>query len=543
MKRIVSVLLVLIMVLSMFTGCKKEEQKSVEGDGKITVGLKQDATIPDYDTNALTKYLEEVTGLEIQWEYFSSSEDNAKRQITLMCSGGEKLPDVLLGIQMGHYMVNQFGEDGYFIDLTELMEDYAPNYQKAMSQLSAEQQKYVKDKLVNTVDGNIYAMPSYAAFTTIDDQQSMMYINQKWLDAVGMKNPTTIQELEAVLTAFATKDPNGNGKADELPMLAQQAGRNWILNAFVEYDETTFNVKDGKVWDPVYTDEFRKGVQYVNSLVSKGLCHEYGFTLSTQEIKNLISPVDGSPIQVGIFAGHPESMTNVASNALDEFVPLGVLKDATGSGLGGYNIINSPQVSFDAVITSDCKDPEEAMLFLDALYSDECVARQRHGEKDVHWKYSEGVGADGKSKSYIEVIDSNAFFDGSMNATLHNLLGIRTFANYMPIVEQEGNGIPGNRVSQANRIGRQSFDVLYNSGKMTEYNLDGMIYTNEEYDSREKLAGKSNAYMQEKTTLFMQCLKDPYSDTEWNEFLTELTSTGRSELMKIAQSAYNRATK
>ena len=543
MKRIVSLLLTLIMVLGLFTGCKKEEAKVAKGDGKITVGLKQDTTIPDYDTNALTKYLEEVTGLEIKWEYFSSNEDNAKRQITLMCSGGEKLPDVFLGIQMGHYMVNQFGEDGYFIDLTELMEDYAPNYQKAMSQLSKEQQKYVKEKLVNTVDGNIYAMPTYSAFTTVDDQQSMMYINKKWLDAVGMGIPKTIQELEAVLTAFATKDPNGNGKADELPMLAQQAGRNWIMNAFVEYDETTFNVKDGKVWDPVYTEEFRKGVQYINGLVSKDLCHEYGFTLSTQEIKNLISPTDGSPVQVGIFAGHFESMTNPASNALDEFVSLGALEDASGKGLGGYNIINNPQVSFDAVITSDCKDPEEAMKFLDALYGDECVIRQRYGEKDVHWEYSEGVAADGKSKSYIKVLDTNAFFDGSMNATLHNLLGIRTFANYLPIVEQDGNYVAGNRISQVNRIMKDSFNTLYNSGKRTEYNLDGMIYTNEEYDSREAKAGKSNAYMMEKTTLFMQCLKDPYNDNEWNEFLTELTSTGRKELMKIAQSAYDRANK
>lgn len=542
-RKIVSLLLVLIMALGMFTGCKKKEEGTVKGDGKVTVGLKQDTTISDYDTNALTKYLEKVTGLEIEWEYFSSNEDNAKRQITLMCSGGEKLPDIFLGIQMGHYMVNQFGEDGYFIDLTELMENHAPNYQKAMSQLSEKQQKYVKEKLVNTVDGNIYAMPTYSAFTTIDDQQSMMYINQKWLDKVGMSIPTTVEELEQVLIAFATKDPNGNGEADELPMLAQQAGRNWILNAFVEYDETTFNVKDGKVWDPVYTDEFRKGVQYVNNLVSRNLCHEYGFTLSTQEIKNLISPTDGTPVQVGIFAGHPESMTNPASNALDEFTSLGALKDATGSGLGGYNIVNDPQVSFDAVITSDCKDPEEAMMFLDALYDDECVARQRYGEKDVHWEYSEGIGADGESQSYIKILDTNAFFDGSMNATLHNLLGIRTFANYMPIVPQDGKYEAGNRSDQADRVMTESYVNLKNTGKKTEYNLDGMIYTNEEYDKREEKAGKVNAFMQERTTLFMQCLKDPYSDAEWNQFLTELTSTGRKDLMKIAQSAYDRTEK
>lgn len=536
-KRIVSLLLVLVMTLSMFTGCKgKETEKSVQGDGKVTVGIMQDATIPDYDTNALTVYLEEVTGLDIEWEFFSSSLDNTKRQITLMCTGGEKLPDVFLGIRFGHYMVNQFGEDGYFIDLTELMEEYAPNYQKALSNLPKEQQEYVKDKLVNTVDGCTYAMPTYDALEVPDYQQSMMYINKTWLDAVGMESPTTIQELEAVLTAFATKDPNGNGKADEIPMLAQQSARNWILNAFVEYDETTFNVKDGKVWDPVYTDEFRQGVQYVNSLVSRGLCHEYGFTLSGQEIKNLISPTDGSPMQVGIFAGHYEGMTNVSTDALDHFIPLGTLADETG--LGGYNIINEPEVVFEGIITSDCKDPEEAMKFLDAFYIDETVSRQRYGEKGVHWEYEEGTTLYG-GKGYIKVLDTQAFFDGSMNATLHNLLGIKTEWNYISVDDGQPP-IPGDRNSQAERLSQESYEMMKNSGKRREFCLDGLVYTQEEYDMREEKAGKVTTYMSEQTTLFMQCLKDPNNDAEWNEFLTNLTSTGRKDVMKISQSAYDR---
>jgi hypothetical protein len=90
---------------------------------------------------------------------------------------------------------------------------------------------------------------------------------------------------------------------------------------------------------------------------------------------------------------------------------------------------------------------------------------------------------------------------------------------------------------------KESFANMKNVGKKTEYNLDGMVYTNEEYDKREAKAGKVNAFMQERTTLFMQCLKDPYNDSEWNQFLTELTSTGRKELMAISQSAYDRVNK
>ena len=530
----------LVLVILLPAGCKGNDGPGQEeGDGIVTVGLKLDTTIADYDTNGLTKYLEEVTGLNIEFEFFSSNVDNAKRQLTLMCAGQEKLPDVLLGINLGHYMINQFGEDGYFIDLAELIETNAPNFKAAMSKLSEKEQKYIREKLINTSDGkSIFAMPSYC-LPVVDDMQSMMYINKTWLDKVGMSAPANVEELEKVLTAFATKDPNGNGVADEIPMLAQGSAIDWIINAFVQYSTTTFNVTGGKVWDPVYTDEFRKGVQFVSELVKKGLCHEYGFTLSTQEVKNLISPTDGSAMRIGIFAGHPESMTNLQTDALDHYVALGALADATGKG--GYNMINDPLVSFDAVITSDCKDPKEAMKLLDAFYTDECVTRQRFGVKGEDWEYEEGENIFG-SASYCKVLNPNAFFDGSLNATLHNLLGIKTYWNYAPL-RADASNTTNNRTIQASRILGESWNVMQNSGKKREYCLDGLIYTADEYDVRELYAGKSIAYMQENATLFMQGLKDPYDDVLWQEFLTNLTSTKRDLVMNVAQSAYDRIEK
>ena len=38
-----------------------------------------------------------------------------------------------------------------------------------------------------------------------------MYINQTWLDNLGLEVPTNMDELEEVLIAFKEGDPNGNG--------------------------------------------------------------------------------------------------------------------------------------------------------------------------------------------------------------------------------------------------------------------------------------------------------------------------------------------
>lgn len=536
-KRMVGLLLVLVTVLSMFAGCGKKMSNSSKGDGKITVGIPQNATIPDYNTNALTRYLEDVTGLEIEWVYFSSGSGNYAQQVALMCAGGETLPDVMIGMSLGHYSINQFGEDGFFIDLSELMETSAPNYQKAMKGLPKKTQSYIKQKMTNTVDGkSVYAMPSYY-LECIDDMQSMMYINKKWLDAVGMKAPTNIAELEAVCEAFATKDPNGNGKADEMPMLGQEGTRLYVLNAFCQYQSGTYCVDEsGKVWDPVYTDEFRQGISYISDLVKKGYMNELGFTLSATEIKNLISPTDGTVGKVGIFSGHHESMTNASTDVLDDYIALGVLADATGKG--GYNIVREAGTAFTGVISKDCADVEEAMLFMDAFYTDECVTRQRHGEKDVDWYYEEGENAYG-TKSYARCINSQAFFDGTMNCTLGNLQGIMSHWNYL-LVAETAETTDDNRVVQASRLQREAWDIRQNSGKKQAGIVGDLVYTKEEYDEREAKIGKLDSYVGEQMVLFMQGERNAKDDGEWEDFTSTCTTLGRKRMLEIAQNAYKR---
>lgn len=542
-KRIMSLLLVLVMALGLFTGCKKEESSGVAGDGKITVGIPGNATIPDYDTNGLSEYLKDATGLEIEWVEFASGAANYTQQITLMFTGGEELPDVLVGFDgMGHYTVNQFGEDGYIQDLSQLIADgKAPNYSAHLEQLDEKTRKYVIEKGTNTVDGkSFFAMPSVGVAAP-DGQQSMVYINQKWLDAVGMKAPTTIKELEAVCQAFLTKDPNGNGVADEYAMLDVSTNpelRNWIMNAFVEYNSGNFNVKDGKVWDPIMSDEFRQGVKCVNEMTKKGYYNEYGYTLSNTEVKNFISPTDGSECKVGIFGGHPQTCTNAASEVLDEFVAIGPLADETGKG--GYNIIDDLYISWDGFITSSCTDVEEAIMFLDAFYADDCVTTQRYGIKGTHWTEGEGEGLLG-TDSHIKILDGNAFFDGTMNATMGNTLGIMSPQNYYPIKATAEDGMSSNRQVQIDRLLAESWDIMNDSAyKHQEDTLENLVYTQEQYDYRESKSGTCESYISAQTILFMQGERDVNDDKDWNDFKSQIEKLERSKMMGIAQDAYNR---
>ena len=65
-------------------------------------------------------------------------------------------------------------------------------------------------------DGHIYALPKYQRYWP--KNQIRMMINKVWLDNLGLEIPETWDELYDVLVAFKTRDPNGNGVADEIPM-------------------------------------------------------------------------------------------------------------------------------------------------------------------------------------------------------------------------------------------------------------------------------------------------------------------------------------
>ena len=542
-KRIASVLLVIVMALSLFVGCGKTKLAGEIGDGKIKVGVPGNVTIPDMNTNGLSVYMEKATGLDITWDEFANGAANYTQQITLMYTGGEKLPDVMVGFDgMGHYTVNQFGEDGIFVDLSELIADgKAPNYEKALKQTSEATQKFVKEKGTNTVDGkSFYSLPSVTV-PAIDDQQSMVQINKKWLENVGMEVPTNIKELTAVCKAFMEKDANGNGDpSDEIPMLDPKDNpelRDWIINAFVEYNSANFNVKKGKVWDPITSDEFRQAIKCINDFTKKGYYNELSYTASVTEVKNQISPVDGTAGRVGIFGGHMESMTNASTDVLDDYIAIGPLADETGKG--GYNIINDVIVSWDGQITSSCEDLDEAIAFLDAWYVDECVTTQRWGVKGEDWVDAEGKDWFGND-AHIKVINQQAFFDGSQNKTFGNTLGIMTEYNYYAIASKEGDG-SSNRQVQVSRLVAEQWAIRQDSkAKRQEDTLESMVYTTEEYDYRESKNGLCDAYIKENVILFMQGEKDINSDKEWTAFKDQLKKLERPQLMKTIQDSYNR---
>ena len=144
----------------------------------------------------------EVANLEVNWNYVRSGWDEKK---TVILASGD-VPDVFLGWAINDNDIASF--TNVFVPLNDLVEQYAPNIQKMF--LETPDLK----ALATYSDGNLYTLPSLipnrpSSFDTFS-------INKVWLDELGLEVPTTLDEYHQVLKAFKEKDPNGNGKQDEI---------------------------------------------------------------------------------------------------------------------------------------------------------------------------------------------------------------------------------------------------------------------------------------------------------------------------------------
>lgn len=108
--------------------------------------------------------------------------------------------------------------------LLEPLDDKIANYPNLMKNITPEMWDAVKS--VN--DGKTYIIPR----TNVVNHWGYM-INQQWLDKLGLKAPTNLEEFTNVVRAFAKNDPDGNGKADTygLSLSGPDLGRNTIWNA------------------------------------------------------------------------------------------------------------------------------------------------------------------------------------------------------------------------------------------------------------------------------------------------------------------------
>jgi len=182
------------------------------------------ATLKSFGEMTCYKELEKLSNIHIDFQHPPVGQEND--QFNLMIASG-KYPDI---IEHGNWPSAPGGpakylKDGVIIKLNSLIDQYAPNLKKVLTDHPEWRRQILTD------EGDIYGFPFLRTDPSLMVFQGPI-VRKDWLDKLGIKMPVTLDNWHEMLKAIKEKDPNGNGKADEMaftPMLYSQSG---ALDAF-----------------------------------------------------------------------------------------------------------------------------------------------------------------------------------------------------------------------------------------------------------------------------------------------------------------------
>lgn len=488
-------------------------------------------SVEDFDTNEFTKWLEEQTNIDLNLQVIP--QEGSAEKINLVLASGT-YPDVLLGFNLTPAQQAIYGGQGVFLPLNDLIEKYGIETKRAFAENPT-----IRD-VITAPDGNIYSLPNInVCYHCLYDQK--MWLNQEWMDTLGLDTPTTTEEFYQVLKAFKERDPNGNGIADEIPLSTVNGGLNsnqhvasFLMNSFIYknpyHNSSGIFLDNGKVDIAYNKPEFREGLRYIHKLYDEGLIYDQSFTQDPNQHRLL-----GENPDVVILGGapglHPGTFVQTYGDngryLLYEAIP--PLTGPEGVRLTPYNPY--PFITGTFIITKDAKNPEVAFRFADFLYNEETSISAWSGIKDKDWSYvtTGEPGVNGKPAIWT----TSATFGTTQNAHWAQA-GMTYSSSDLRLGVTPENG-------QAYNIEV----ILYEATKKYEpyaVEIDKIIpplfFTNEESAEFADLQNTINTHVNEMIARFT--IGDVSLDNDWDSYIKQLDNMNLKRYLEIYQTAYDR---
>ncbi len=494
----------------------------------LTVLIPQDTNIPDFKTNDMTKKIEQNVNVDLQFQYLPTGND-AQQKFAVMISSGSKLPDLVIGTFLNSVQANVYGQQGYFIALNDLTDKVSINLKPHLDSKDGKAYSpYIYDS-----NGKMYGFPRVVEDLG-NDWSWRYWINQTWLKKLGLSMPKTTDDLYTALKAFKTQDPNGNGKADEIPLIGSKDSWNgmpWrtLMNAFIYVNSAYdyWDVSNGKLSCSYIQPEFLEGLKYMNKLCSEGLLSPLSFTQDQNQEKQILENKDAQI--VGSLPAGSMSIYQVASKRKEDMASVPPL---TGpKGVCWTQAFDSGSPTPAGYITKDCKDPVAAYMAFDYLYQTDLVWQGRFGIKGVDWK-SPDAGAKGlyESLGYQPKIQ----YINSIWGTIQN----HEWGENNPTwrtADMIGGQVWNNNPYDSQYMTAQAVPLY--KGKAPKETVKSIVYTADEMNQIASIKSTLDTYRDQAVAAFITGSR-PLSD--WDNYVKEINNIGLPTFQKVAQKAYDR---
>ncbi len=466
--------------------------------------------------NYAWRAIEEATGIHVEFNLFSGA--NYATQYSLMLVS-EDYPDVAESPIGGGYSGgnDKAIEDGVYVDLAEY-KDLMPNYMRWVNLSKGNTKTAYTDEghMVFFNQAYDHSQATYLGYT----------IRRDWLDDLGLEIPTTLDQWYDVLLAFKENKTGGAAPLD----MGFSGSKGFSTSTYID---GAFNVNGSADCGLIV-----KGTTIESSFRSQGL-YDYLELMRKWYDEGLVDPDFMAPTffwnmerlannEIGFI---PAMYTQVGTFCADagmaeqgcymELMPVPTL-DGTERHIYSKGVWASGMgMPGGAVIFADSDIVEEAIRWCDYRYSEPGYMTTNYGVLGETYDFDEN------GQPYLfDLLVNNP--DGLSAGFAQEVYLIHNGSVVFLLDREE---------SQASEEGIRYNELWNNVGDWT---LSGSLtYTAEEGEERSALITDLTTYITEYVCKVITGQTELNEGT-WSEFQDQLTTMGLDRVVEITQEAYNR---
>lgn len=461
----------------------------------------------DWNDNEFYQEMERRTGVHLEFEMVSSAD--YQTNFNLMIASGNLADMIYVGASYYAEGVDAAIDDGYFLDLTDLVDEYMPNYERIRT-------SDVQYELLSTTDsGRLGAV--YELRQSKQGPWLGLWIRQDWLDDLNLDTPVTFDDYHEVLTAFK------NEKGATAPLILNFSGSDGefgtmsgglnVLNSW-QLDET------GKVNFGPYMDAWKEYVTIMHQWYTEGLI-DPDFMATDERTADMAKVVTGAS---GLFAALYTMPSVYEAASEDPNMNLApVNPPVMNEGDEGHIRLRDSYTSGNTAISADSENWEVALRWLDYLYTDEGALLANYGVEGDTFEFDEN----GEPVFTDKILNNENGW--TMTQTVASYLcpsaGIANWSDWT----RELAGVP--EKDQA------CYDVW--SEFSDDWRLPSSVtLTQEESTERAALYADISTIVKEQTAQFISGALD--IESNWDAYISALEASGMERAIEITQAAYDR---
>lgn len=434
MKKVLSILLVVVMLMSLFVACGKEEKPANDADNQNSTAEEQsaddeteaddnqgaaeapeltkvkilaqndmsaDVHVEDWEKYPVSDVLkEDLAGYGVELEIETIDNESFANVVSTRLAAGTDVPDLVAWLWQSDAQASDWANSGLLANVTELCE----KYDEDGSIKAFWDEKAPGVWKANCMgDGNLYWFSYLASggqkayFSDGSEFMNAMphgiSVRADWVEEAGLElqdvySPEAFFDL---LVALQENDANGNGQKDEIIYINLDQFYNAIAPAYGLHSELVLAgfYDDNVVFSNFYHENFPAYIEFLNKIYEAGL---YDTVCLSTDRNTMAATNRVSAFATGTYWAWDWETINPDIDGSKDTYYMPIILDQDGDAKNGYYqyIDAIDNISYGQYFVPEAAENKEAVTrLMDYVYSDRYTELNEFGVKGLSYELNE----------------------------------------------------------------------------------------------------------------------------------------------------------